>query len=321
MRKLTLIGLILLAAIAAMPAGVGLRDAGAQGRDRTPVNLVLSVDNGVEAQLNRMDWDVNAWAPVVPGTGVRASDYIDLLGRTTLTILCSDLTPLEQRGSEVPRCDSYASNPVFFYADDPGWTGADGPAAVAVTDPDPASFPPEIRNPDEIDLRLLEGDDLTRVSERTQTISELGLPPEATAFALSSYYRGQGMLFDAIGALTALPNLGCTERRPAVEPPPADRRPLVQSPVLYLRLGELYEMIGQAGDAERSYLCAAELAEALDDPANAGLAYARQANIAEDTAQAIALYQRAIENYALLGAMDAAQLMLDTCGLRNCAMP
>jgi len=321
MRKLTLIGLILLAVIAALPAGAGLRDAGAQGRDRTPVNLVLSVDNGVEARLNRMDWDVNAWAPVVPGTGVRASDYIDLLGRTTLTILCTDLKPLEQRGSEVPRCDAYPSTPLFFYADDPAWTGDDGPTSVRVTDADPDSFPPEIRDPDALDLSVLDGDDRARVAEQTQAITGLDLSPEGTAFALASYYRGQGMLLDAIGALTALPDLGCTERRPAVEPPPANRRPLVQSPVLYLRLGELYEMIGQVEDAGRSYLCAADLAEALDDPANAGLAYARQANIAEDTAQAIDLYQRAIDNYALLGAMDAAQFMLDTCGLRNCAMP
>ena len=321
MRKLTLIGLILLAVVTALPAGSGLRDAGAQGRDRTPVNLVLSVDNGVEARLNRMDWDVNAWAPVTPGTGVRASDYIDLLGRTTLTILCTDLKLLEQRGSEAPRCDPYPYTPVFFYADDPAWIGEGASGAVWVTDVDPASFPPEIRDPDRIDLRLLEGGDLARVTEQTQAILDLDLSPEATAFALSSYYRGQGMLIDAIGALTALPDLGCTERRPAVEPPTADRRPLVQSPVLYLRLGELYELIGQNEDAERTYLCAAALAEALDDPANAALAYARQANIAEDTAQAIALYQRAIDNYALLGAMDAAQLMLDTCGLRNCAMP
>ncbi|MBN1680695.1 MAG: tetratricopeptide repeat protein [Anaerolineae bacterium] len=284
-------------------------------------HLVLDVINDGDARINRMDWDVNAFAPLFPATSVRESDYIDISGRTTLTILCADLTLIEQRGSEVPRCQPYPAVAAFYYVDDPSWSGPDAPVTVVVSSPDAAGIPPEVRNPSAYSLDPLTDDEMAQVAGAVGTITGLGVSPEAQAFALSSYYRGQGMIFDSLAALLVLPDLGCSERRPFVDPPAGIERPLVQSPALYVRLGEIFQVLGQNEDALRYYRCATELAETVGDPANTALAYARQANLMEDSEQATQFYQVAIDNYMSLGALASANTMLEICGSRNCTLP
>jgi len=315
MRKLAFMAIITIIILASVPVGVT-----AQQGDLEPAHLVLSVDNGIDARLNRMDWDVNAWAPLFPAMGVRSSDYIELAGRTTVMVLCSDLTLLDQRGSEVPRCDPYASETFFFYLDDPTWT-PDESTEVVVSSADPASFPPEIRDPGAHNLRELSDSERSDIAAQVDTILGLGLSSDAEAFALSSLFRSYGMLFDAIGTLTALPDLQCTERNRTAEITSSDQRTLTESPALYVRLGELYQMIGQNEDANRSYECAVALGESAGDPANTALAYARLANISEDTAEATQLYQLSINNYAMLLAINDANAVLEVCGLRNCTLP
>jgi hypothetical protein len=321
MRKMTAFVppiLIVIAMLAAAPGAIP--PAAAQGGDTPePAHLVLSVDNGTEARINRMDWDVNAWAPLFPGASVRASDYLDLAGRTTLSILCADLTVIDQLGSEAPRCNPYPGTPAFYYADDPTWTMRDSTETV-VTLPD-GTIPPEVRNPGSYSVSVLGGADLDALNAQVSAIMGLGVPPEAQAFALSSLYRDQGVLFEALGVMTAISDLGCSERRPAVEPPPADARPLLQSPVVYLRVGELYEMLGQNEDAMRNYRCAGDLAQATDDPADLALAYARQANLVGDPTQAIQFYQQAVDSYAQLGAKNDVDGLMNLCGARNCTAP
>lgn len=310
---------ILLALIAILIGAPG--SAAGQGGALEPAHLVISVNNGTDALLNRMEWDVNAWAPLFPATAVRTGDYIELSGRTTVIVMCTDLSLLEQRSSEVPNCDPYPQSTSFFYLDDPTWVPTENIERVVVGSADTSALPEEIENPGGFNLEALEGDALARVSERTSTILGLDIPAEAQAFALASYYRSEGMLFDAIGVLSAA-DLGCTERSRTVDPAgAAEQRTVAQSPVVYLRLGEMYQMLGQRDDAERYYRCSAELGNALQDPSNVALANARLANIAQDTAQAIEFYQTAINNYMLLDATTNANAMLEICGLRNCALP
>jgi len=321
MRKITSLSLPILIVIATLVAAPGaILPATAQGRDTPePAHLVLSVDNGTEARINRMDWDVNAWAPLFPGTSVRASDYLDLAGRTTLVILCTDLSVINQLGSEAPRCNPYPGTPAFYYTDDPTWTMRGRAGAVAMLPG--GTIPPEVRDPGSYTVTELGGADLDALNAQVSAILGLGIPPEAQAFALSNLYRSRGVLFEALGVMTAMPDLGCSERRPAVEPPPADARPLLQSPVVYLRMGELYEMLGQNEDALRNYRCAGDLAQVTGDPADLALAYARQANLADDPGQAIQFYQQAINNYALLGAKNSVDALVNLCGARNCTAP
>jgi hypothetical protein len=311
-RKMLFIVLIGIVALGAMGPLAAAQDATAP----EAAHLVLSV-TGSGARINRMDWDLNAFAPVFPGASVRASDYIDLTGRTTVMILCTDLTLIDQRGSEAPRCETYPTITAFYYVDDPAWTG-DPPQTIS-TLPD-ETIPPEVIDPGAYQTSELSGDALNAVLSAVETINGLAVDDAARAFALSSYYRTQGALFSALGALTTLPDLGCTARRPSVTPPTGEDRPLVQSPVTYLRVGELYEMLGQPDDAVRNYSCAADLASALSDPADMALAYARQANVINDPVQVIQFYQIAINNYAALGATTQANTLLDICGSRNCTI-
>ncbi len=319
MRKQTsLIFLLVALLVAALP----LMAQGTQqgGESTEPAHLVLTVDSGGDARINRVDWDVNAFALVFPGTGVRSSDYIDLSGRTTIKVLCTNLALLDQRGSEVPACDPYSSKSAFFYYDDPRWS-TEGVATVVTYPADLAAIPAEVRNPAGYNFNELTSGELDAVRADVSTITSLGVPAEAQAFALSSLYRGQGMIFQALAELVAIPGLECIERRPSVTPPSSDTRTMVQSPVLYIRIGELYELLGQPEDALRNYRCAGELAQVIGDPATIALAFARWANIEPDGAQAIQYYQRAIDNYAQLKAADSASAMLEICGSRNCTMP
>ncbi len=302
--------------IGMVAVGVGPYAAAQDATAPEAAHLVLSV-TGSGARINRMDWDLNAFAPVFPGASVRASDYIDLAGRTTVMVLCTDLTLIDQRGSEVPRCEAYPATTAFYYVDDPAWK-AEPPSTVTTLPGE--IIPAEVTNPDAYRVSELSGGALDAAVSAAQTINALAVDDAGRAFALSSYYRSQGALFSALGALTTLPDLGCTVRRPSVEPPTGEDRPLVQSPVTYLRVGELYEMLGQPEDAIRNYACAASLAEALSDPADMALAYARQANVTTDPAQAVQFYQLAINNYAGLGAKTQANTLLEICGSRNCAM-
>lgn len=320
MRRLTLTGLITLIMVlgVALVAVPGAPPAVAQGDEAEPAHLVTHIDDGTTVSVNRMDWDVNAFAPVFPGTAVRASDFLDLSGRATVIVLCTDLTVLNQRGSEVPRCDPYPADPAFYYLDDPAWAPPDGPLTVVTQAGGPV---PDGIDASGINRNELTGDQLAAVATRTEAILDLDLDAAPIAFALASYYRTEDMLFDALAVLTALPDLECSERRPTVEPPEGEARPLVKSPVLYLRIGELYQLLGAPDAARRNYFCAAELAGELNAPADEGLAFARQAKLAQDTAEAINLYQRAIDDYAGLGALDAAESLLEICGLRNCALP
>jgi hypothetical protein len=299
----------------------GLPYAAAQEASSSPIpaHLVVSV-TGSGARINRMDWDLNAFSPVFPGASARASDYIDLSGRTTVIVVCTDLTVIDQRGSEVPQCSTYPALTAFIYEDDPTWTVPSGALTVVTLPADLAPVPPEVTDPTAYTLKELAGSDLDALRTVVNTINGLDLTDEAKAFALSSYYRSQDATFAALGALTALPDLGCTSRRPTVTPPTGEDRPLAQSPVLYLRVGELYQMLGQNDDAMRNYGCAADLAQALSDPADLALASARQANVTSDPAQAIQFYQTAIDNYSALGAKTQASALLDICGSRNCTI-
>jgi hypothetical protein len=318
MRKLAILTSVLVLAALVAQSSVIAQDSG--GDSMEPAHLVLTVASGGEARINRMDWDVNAFAPIFPGTGVRGSDYIDLSGRTTLQILCADLSLIDQRGSEVPSCDPYPAQSRFLYLDDPAWTVESAPTIVTFP-ADLASVPAEIVNPNGYNFNELVGGELDAVRADVAAITELGLPAEAQAFALASLYRGNDMLFQSLAESNAISGLECIERRPSVTPPSDDTRTLVQSPVLYIRIGELYQLLGQQEDALRNYRCAGELAQTIGDPANVALAFARWANIEPDGAQAIQYYQRAIDNYARLGAVDNANAMLEICGLRNCTMP
>jgi hypothetical protein len=313
MRTRLFIFLALAAVLISVPGS-----AAGQDNSLEPAHLVISVNNGSDALLNRMDWDVNAWAPLFPGTTVRTGDYIELSGRTTVIVMCTDLSLLEQRSSEVPRCDPYPGSTAFFYYDDPTWVPADNPDRIVVGSVDTSALPQDIGNPNDFNLVTLEGDALARVSDRTSTILSLDIPAEAQAFALASYYRSEDMLLDAISVLSAA-DIGCTEQRPRVES--NGDRTIDQSPVVYLRLGEMYQMLGQRDAAERYYRCSADLATTLQDPANAALANARLANIAQDPGQATEFYQNAINNYMLLDAATDANAMLEICGSRNCTLP
>ncbi len=316
MRKQTFLALWIVIAVVVGPRVIGVT---AQGTPE-PASLVLTVDNGADARLNRMDWDVNAWSLLLPGTSIRGSDYIDLAGRTTVRVLCPDLTVLDQRGSEVPQCNPYPAVTAFFYVDDPAWTAHGQNTAITVLPADIASLPADL-DPGSYGAQELSGAGLDLVRNGIGTIQGLDLPDDAKAFALSSLYRSQGALLDAVGVLTALPDIGCTERRPSVDAPTGDARPMVQSPVLYLRLGELYELLGLTSNASLQYQCALDLSNALGDTADAALASARWANIATDPGQAIQFYQQSINAYAQLGAQQDMQAVLDVCGLRNCTPP
>jgi tetratricopeptide (TPR) repeat protein len=294
--------------------------ATAQGNSPEPAYLVLSVDEGADAVVSRNGWDVAAWSPLMPGASLRLGEYVQLSGRTTIVVLCSDLTVLEQRSSEAPRCNRYPEFDAFVYLDDPTWIPDTTPAPVNVISTDPATFP-EVVSAQNLNLVPLSGDKAAEVEQRVSAILDLDVPDEAKVFALGSYYRAEGMLIDALGALTAMPSLECTAQRPTVELPAADERTLTQSPVLYLRLGELYQMIGQIEDAARNYDCAITLAEGLSDPADAGLAYARRATLSTDPAEALQFYQQAINYYVTLGAVDSANEVLEICGSRNCTLP
>ena len=321
MRILKHSSIAILLAVALIAALPGTIPAGAQGGGAsTPVHLVATVSNDGDARINRMDWDVNAFALVFPGTGVRSNDYIDLTGRTTLSIICTDLTLIEQRGSESPRCGAYPSMTAFFYTDDPAWVAPDASPVIHVLSGGAEGIPAEITDPGQYQVSALDEASRERVSTNTSTILGLNVPAEVQAYALSQYYRGEGMWFDAIGALTALPDLGCTARRAFVEVPADGSRTLESSPVVYIRLGEMFQVIGQTEDAARYYQCAAEAGEAYGDPASVALANARWANVAPALDAAIERYQIAIDNYAALGAADSANVMMELCGMRNCTL-
>lgn len=307
--------IIMLAAFAGVAAQGDVSVAGST----EPAHLVLTVTSGGEARVNRMDWSVSEFAPVLPGTDARASDYIDISGRATLQILCADLSLIEQLGSEVPRCDPYPADPAFFYTDDPSWT-LPGVSSMVTFPASMATVPAEVTNPGNFNLNELVGSELDAVVAQRDTIQGLGLAADAQAFALASLYRSKGMIFQALAELVTLDGLECVARRPSVTPPSGDAYTLVQSPVLYLRIGELYEMLGQQDDALRNYRCAADLSQTIGDTADAALAFARWANIEPDAAAAIQYYQNAIDNYAALGAADA-DIMLEICGSRNCTRP
>lgn len=309
-----LIGLIAALVLAGVPAL-------AQTERPTPAHLVASVSNDGDAQVNRMDWDVNAFAVLFPGAGVRPNDYIELTGRTTVTVICTDLSLIEQRGSESPACDPYPSRTVLHYYDDPAWLPPETPPTIRVTSTDPAAIPAEVRDPGAYELAPLGGDQQAALDDATSAILALDTAPDVQAFALAQLYRGQGLYFDAIGALAALPDLGCTERRAFVEIPENGARTLAASPVVYLRLGELFQIIGQPADAARYYQCAAEAGAAYGDPATVALANARSASTAQSVSDAIARYQAAIDNFAALGAADAVETMMALCGQRNCTVP
>jgi hypothetical protein len=227
---------------------------------------------------------------------------------------------IEQLGSEVPRCNP-VTDPAFEYVDDPTWMPEDGPLSVVVVSSDISGLPAEILDPAAFNFNELVGDELEAVAQATDTILSIPTTTEAQAIALSNYYRNEGLLFDAISVLVTLPDIGCTSRRPSVDPPSGPELPLLQTPVVYLRLGELFQMLGQVEDATRYYRCAADLSDALGDPANAALAYARLASLAEALETKTQLYQFSINNYAALGASDNATAMLDRCGSSNCALP
>lgn len=318
MRKLIIPLTLIAVVVLALP--VGAQDSGPGGTSE-PAHLVLSVDNGGEAHINRMDWDINAWSPLLPATSVRSSDYIDLAGRTTVKILCTDLVLLDQLGSQAPACNAYPTVTAFFFTDDPTWTQRGGIGTVTTLPADMAIIPEEVDNPGAYNLRELSGGELDTLLAQVSAVLALDVSPEARAYALSSLYRGQGALFEALGTLTALPDLGCTRRRPAVDVPTGESRPLTQSPALYIRIGELYEMLNQPPDAQRSYGCAVDLAQALGDTADLALAQARWANIADDPGQAIQFYQQSINNYWALGALTNASAVLEICGSRNCTAP
>jgi hypothetical protein len=319
MRKHTLVGVIILVLIAVMP-GIPHGVTAMQGTTSDPIHLVLSVESDGDVTINRIDWNVNGLSPVYPGTGVRGSDYLNLSGRSTLSVLCTDLQLIDQRNSEAPRCNTYPSITAFFYADDPTWTPSSGAPTVVVTDP--PTIPPEVTTDlGAFNLQTLSGDQQAQVSQVTNTIMSLGVDTAAQAVALSSYYTSQEMYFDAIGVMTSLPDLQCTAQRPKVQAPEGGKRPLLQSPVVYLRLGELFQMIGQIQDAQRYYQCAQELSDGLSDTADSALAYARLANVWPDPGQAIQFYQTSINLYVQLGATDYANSLLEICGSRNCTMP
>jgi hypothetical protein len=208
----------------------------------------------------------------------------------------------------------------FYYVDDPAWTARNQNSAITLLPGDIASLPADI-DPGSYGAQELSGSGLDLVRSGISTIQALDVPDDAKAFALASLYRSQGALLDAVGVLTNLPDIGCTERRPSVDAPTGEARPMVQSPVLYLRLGELYELLGLTPNASTQYGCALDLANALGDTADAALASARWANIATDPGQAIQFYQQSINSYAQLGAQGNVQAVLDVCGLRNCTPP
>jgi hypothetical protein len=293
------------------------QDSDPRGDTEQPAHLVLSVTDGGEAMINRMDWNVNAFAPVQAGTSVRGSDYIDVSGRTTLVILCADLKQIEQLGSEAPQCDPYAQNPAFLYPNSPVWSMV-GQQVAVITFPANLASTPDGVDTSQYRVSELAGGDLDRVVAKQQTITGLSLEPEQKAFALGSFYRGEGMVFEALTTLTALTEGQCG-RTPSVNAAQTSTQ-IAASPVLYLRIGELYDILGMLDNAARYYQCAAGLAQDNGDQANAGLAFARQANIAPDPVQAIDLYQFAINNYAALGATDDANALLDICGARNCTL-
>lgn len=321
MRKLTpslcLLVLIMIALAALGPAAAQGNDP--RGDVAEPTHLVLALAEDGQARINRMDWDVNAFAPVSVGLSVRSSDYLELAGRTTLLILCTDLTVLDQRGSEVPRCDTYARTTAFYYADDPAWS-MDGQTPTIVSLPPDLARIPEGVNPAAYPTQPLSGGALEALLAQAGTIAALPIAPEAQIFALASLYRGQGLIFEALSALLTLPDLQCSARRPTVDVRAA-ANPFAASPVTYLRLGELYDILNLPEDALRSYRCAADLAVALGDKATAALAFARQANREPDPVRATALYQEAINAFAELGGQSQATTMLEICGLRNCTMP
>jgi hypothetical protein len=319
MRKQTLIIPLMLLALVLIASPAAAQPRQQSGTGSEPAHLVLTLDNGADARLNRVDWDVNAWSPLLPGAGIRSSDYIDLAGRTTVRVLCTDLTLLDQRGSEVPRCNPYPSVTAFYFADDPAWTMRDQSPTVFTLPAGVGTLPPGF-DPGAYGASELSGGSLDTVLAGIQAIQALGVPDDAQALALASLYRSNDLPLDALGVLLALPDLGCTQR-PTVQPPDGEDRPMVQSPVMYLRVGELYEMLGQLDDAARNYQCAATLADGFNDPADSALAYARWANVAPDPAQAVQFYQFSINNYAAIGAVDLVNTVLEICGSRNCTAP
>lgn len=311
--------LVLVLCVVALPFAnaQGTPNNDPRGDTNQPVHLVLHVADGGEALINRMDWNVNAFAPVYAGTSARSGDYIDLSGRTTLRILCADLTLIEQLGSETPQCDPYAYTLAFFYPNSPVWTMVGERVTVVTFPANLASTPPGV-NVGQYTVDELTGGELDEVLAQQQKITALPLEPEQIAFALGSFYRGQGMIFEAVSTLTAITEGQCSNR-PTVNTGQTTTQ-IAASPVLYLRIGELYDILALTQEAERYYQCAAGLAQEAGDQANAGLAFARQANIVADPVRAIDLYQRAINEYVALGAMDDARMLLDICGQRNCTM-
>lgn len=315
MRTLISFALVLILAVTAVtlvPAG----SMSAQDAEREAVHLVLAVNSSGAVSFNRIEWGVTAFAPLFPGTGVRANDFMDVSADTTITILCADLALVRQRGSGVPDCSTYLQDPVFRYVDDPEWLPADV-GVVTVTESSPQ--PDEIFATGEFQVAAAGDSLLAAVTEQVSAIAALDVPDDAKAFALATYYREQGMTFDAVNALLALPEVGCQREGQTVAPPRADERPLAKLPVTYLRLGELYQELGNDDIAARYYGCAATLAETLEDPANLALASARWANIV-DIATATPLYQVAIDSYAQLGARGYAETMAEFCG-RDCRLP
>jgi hypothetical protein len=313
MRTLISITLVLIAALAA-----ALGAAAQYDDEPAPAHLVLSVEGDIEnAVFNRLEWGVTDFAPLLPATSLRSNDYFELPPDTTIVILCADLTLSEQRSAGVPDCPERPVDPAFFYPGDPAWLPDEGPATVTIADTSPA--PDDINAPGQYDLVPLEGDKQALITERVAVIDALPVADDVKAFALSSLYREAGVTFDAVNVLLGLEGLGCQRAGQPVQPPSGTERPLVKSPVLYLRLGELYQMLDQLEIAARYYGCAQGLAEALNDPANIALAAARRANTA-DIADAIPFYQMAIDNYALIGATDYTETMASFCG-RDCTLP
>jgi tetratricopeptide (TPR) repeat protein len=308
--------LVLMLCVVALPYAAA-QDSDPRGDTQQPAHLVLSVTDGGEALINRMDWNVNAFAPVQAGTSVRSGDYIDVSGRTTLKILCADLKLIEQLGSEAPQCDPYAANPAFLYPNSPVWSMV-GQRITVVTFPSNLASTPDGVETSQYSVNELAGGNLDTVVAMQQTITGLALEPEQKAFALGSLYRGQGMIFEALNTLTAITEGQCS-RTNSVNASQTGTQ-IAASPVLYLRIGELYDILGLTNDAARYYQCAVGLAQENGDQASAGLAFARQANIAPDPVQAISLYQLAIDNYTDLGANDDASALLDICGQRNCTL-
>lgn len=283
----------------------------AQNNSNSPevAHVVLEVEGTVG--VSRDGWNVLSQTAVVPGMALRASDYLIFSGASQVKVLCADLSIQEVFSDGVVKCTSNPSHPAFYYVDMLDWL----PDTNTVTTTAETVLPDEVS--EAIELETLSSADTATLNSQRATIEALNLDDDIEAYVLASLYARYGLYYDAITTVSAHEDLQCKDVALVRS---LGASAMLESPTVYLRLGEWYYFVDDLANSEQMLTCSQQLATSNNDIGHVALASARLGDITTD-GNPFTFYQQAIDSFAQLQANNAVDNLLQTCGSRNCSDP